>query len=135
VQWSTRGGETAVAAAVAAVLALAALFVDPVGRVLVVAAAVVLLAVVARDLALRPRLRTGAAGVTVRTVGGARTIPWTALRTRVRATRRLGTRTRTLELEDARDDAVLLVLGRRDLGADPDVVADALRVAGAPGRR
>jgi Bacterial PH domain len=132
-QWSTRRGETAAAGAVAAVLLLAALLVDPVGRVLVGAAAVVLLAVVARDLALRPRLRTDPAGVTVRTLGGARTIPWGALRCRVRATRRLGTRTRTLELEDARDDAVLLVLGRRDLGADPDAVAAALGEAGATG--
>jgi hypothetical protein len=133
VQWSTRGGETAAAAAAAGLLALALLVVDPVGRVLVGAAAVVLLGVVARDLVLRPRLRTDDAGVTVRTVGGSRTIPWAALRARVRATRRLGTRSRTLELEDARDDAVLLVLGRRDLGTDPDAVAAALWTAG-PGR-
>jgi hypothetical protein len=110
----------------------ATLLVDPVGRVLVAGAAAVLLAVVARDLWLRPRLRTDEVGVTVRTVAGTTAIPWPALRVRVRATRRLGTRSRTLELEDARDDAVLLVLGRRDLGTDPDVVADALR-AGGPG--
>jgi len=134
VQWSTRGGETAAAAAVAVGLALAVLVVDPVGRVLVGAAAVVLFAVVARDLALRPRLRADADGVTVRTIGGSRLIPWGALRTRVRATRRLGTRSRTLELEDARDDAVLVVLGRRDLGTDPDAVRTALRAAGAGGQ-
>jgi hypothetical protein len=130
VQWSTRAVETAGAATASGLLALAALFVDPVGRVLVGGAAVVLLAVAARDLVLRPRLRTDAAGVTVRTVGGTHTIPWGALRTRVRVTRRLGTRSRTLELEDVRDDAVLLVLGRRDLGTDPDVVARALPAAG-----
>jgi hypothetical protein len=133
VQWSTRNGETAAAAAVAAGLALAALVVDPVGQVLVGAAAVVLVAVVARDLALRPRLRTDPDGVTVATLGGSRTIPWGAVRARVRVTHRLGTRSRTLELEDARDDAVLVVLGRRDLGTDPDAVRLALQSAGAGG--
>ena len=132
VQWSTRSGETAAAAGAAVGLGAAAVLVDPVGRVLVAAAALVLLAVVARDLLLRPRLRADAAGVTVRSLGGSRTIPWTALRTRVRATRRLGTRSRTLELEDVRDDAVLLVLGRRDLGTDPEAVAAALQPPGPP---
>jgi hypothetical protein len=131
VQWSTRNGETAATAAVAVLLALAALLVDPVGRVLVGAAAVVLAGVVVRDLVLRPRLRTGPDGVTVTGLGGRRTIPWGALRVGVRVTRRLGTRSRTLELEDARDDAVLLVLGRRDLGTDPDAVRSALQAAGA----
>lgn len=132
-QWSTRGGETVTAAVVAAVLALAALLADPVGRVLVGGAAAVLLAVAARDVLVRPRLRTDADGVTVRRLTGRTTIPWPALRVRVRVTRRLGTLSRTLELEDARDDAVLVVLGRRDLGADPDAVAVALRAAGAGG--
>jgi hypothetical protein len=49
---------------------------------------------------------------------------------RVRESRRLGVRSRTLELDTAAgpdDDGVLLVLGRRDLGTDPDEVARALR--------
>ena len=129
-QWSTRSGETAGAVLVAAVLAAATLFVDPVGRLLVGAAAAVLAAVAARDLLLRPRLAADGTGVTVRSLTGRTTIPWPALRVRVRVTRRLGTSSRTLELEDARDDAVLLVLGRRDLGTDPDAVAVALRAAG-----
>jgi hypothetical protein len=133
VQWSPRVGETAVAAAAAVALGLTALLVDPLGRVLVGTAALVLLAVAARDLALRPRLRADPAGVTVRTLSGSTSIPWPALRVRVRATRRLGTRSRTLELEDARDDAVLLVLGRRDLGTDPGAVATALWTAEAGG--
>jgi hypothetical protein len=48
----------------------------------------------------------------------------------VRESRRLGVRSRTLELDTAAgpdDDGVLVVLGRRDLGAEPDVVAQALR--------
>jgi hypothetical protein len=49
---------------------------------------------------------------------------------RVHETRRLGVRSRTLELDTAGgpdDDGVLLVLGRRDLGADPEHVARELR--------
>jgi hypothetical protein len=48
---------------------------------------------------------------------------------RVREGRRLGVRSRTLELDTAGgpdDDGVLVVLGRRDLGADPEEVARAL---------
>ena len=129
-QWSTRGGETAGAVVMAAALMGAALLVDPVGRLLVGAAAAVLVAVAARDLLLRPRLAADADGVTVRSLSGRTTIPWPALRVRIRVTRRLGVLNRTLELEDAGDDTVLLVLGRRDLGADPDAVAVALRAAG-----
>ncbi|WP_448614898.1 PH domain-containing protein [Modestobacter sp. URMC 112] len=133
-RWSTRSGETAGAVVVAAVLAGAALLADPVGRLLVGTAAAVLVAVAARDLLLRPRVSTDGTGVTVRTLTGRTTIPWPALRVRVRGTRRLGVLSRTLELEDARDDAVLLVLGRRDLGTDPDAVAVALRAdGGRPG--
>ncbi|HEV7727377.1 MAG: uncharacterized protein JWQ26_2593 [Modestobacter sp.] len=125
-QWSPRVGETVAAAAVGVALALAAALVDPVGRVLVGAAALVLLALAARDLLTRPRLRAGAHGVTVRALGGTTTIPWAVLQVRVRVTRRLGVRGRTLELEDRSDDAVLVVLGRRDLGEEPQTVADAL---------
>ena len=132
-QWSTRSGETAGAVLVAAALAGAALLADPVGRLLVGAAAAVLVAVAARDLLLRPRLATDGTGVTVRSLTGRTTIPWPALRVRVRVTRRLGVLSRTLELEDARDDAVLLVLGRRDLGTDPDAVAVALTAGGRSG--
>jgi hypothetical protein len=49
---------------------------------------------------------------------------------RVRETRRLGMRGRTLELDTSPgpdDDGVLVVLGRRDLGVDPGEVARALR--------
>jgi hypothetical protein len=49
---------------------------------------------------------------------------------RVRESRRLGVRSRTLELDTAAgpdDDGVLVVLARRDLGADPQEVARALQ--------
>lgn len=118
-------------AAAGVALALATLLVDPVGRVLVGSGAVLLLGLAARDLLLRPRLRADAHGVTVRTLSGGTTIAWPALRARVRTSRRWGLCARTLELEDGTDDAVLVVLGRRDLGQDPDVVARALHAAGA----
>jgi hypothetical protein len=131
VQWSPRVGETVATAVVGLALALAVLLVDPLGRVLLGAAALMALGLAARDAVLRPRVRADAAGVTVRALGGARTIPWPVLRARLREQRRWGMRSRTLELEDSRDDAVLVVLGRRDLGQDPGVVAEALQAAGA----
>jgi len=116
---------------VAAGLALAVLLLDAPGRVLVGTAALVLLAVVAYDVRARPRLRADVSGVDIGTWTGSRHLPWPLLRVRVRETRRLGVRSRTLELDTAAgpdDDGVLVVLGRRDLGADPEVVARALQV-------
>ena len=129
--WSPRVGETVALAAAGLGLALAALLVDPVGRVLVGGAALLLLGLATRDALLRPRLRADAAGVTARALTGVTAIGWPVLRARVRSQRRWGVRSTTLELEDRSDDAVLVVLGRRELGADPGVVAEALHAAGA----
>jgi hypothetical protein len=129
-QWSPRGGETAALAAVAVGLALSMVVLDAPGRVLVGTAVLVLLLVVVHDLVMRPRLRAGPDGVDVRTWSGRRHLPWPVLRARVREVRRLGVRSRTLELDTVGgpdDDGVLVVLGRRDLGADPEQVAGALR--------
>ena len=129
-QWSPRGGETAALAAVALGLALALVLLDTPGRVLVGTGVVLLLLVVAHDLLARPRLSAGPDGVDVRTWTGCRHLPWPLLRVRVRVTTRLGISGRTLELDTAAgpdDEGVLVVLGRRDLGADPEVVARALR--------
>jgi hypothetical protein len=131
VQWGPRTGEVVATAVAGLGLALAVLLVDPAGRVLLGGAAVLLLGLAARDALLRPRLRTGADGVTVRALSGPTTIAWPHVRARVRSQRRWGVRARTLELEDRTDDAVLLVLGRRELGADPETVAEALHAAGA----
>ena len=130
-QWSPRPGEVVATAAAGLGLALAVLLVDPVGRVLVGGAALLLLALAARDALLRPRLHADETGVTARRLSGVTTIGWPAVRVRVRVQRRWGLRSRTLELEDAGDDAVLVVLGRHELGADPQDVADALYAAGA----
>ena len=129
VQWSPRAGEVVATAAVGLALAEAALLADPVGRVLIGGAALLLLALSARDAVVRPRVRTGPDGVTVRALTGATTVPWPRLQVRVRTQRRWGLRARTLELEDRADDAVLVVLGRRELGTDPEVVAEALTAA------
>ncbi len=120
--WSTRRGETLAAAAAAVLLGAGALLVDLPGRVLVGAATLLLVAVVVRDLVLAPRLRADDEQVVVRTPGGSVVIPRHRLRARVRTGRRFGVRSTTLELEDTADDAVLLVLGRRDLGTDPEQV-------------
>ena len=132
-QWGPRTGEVAATAVAGLGLALAVLLVDPVGRVLLGGAAVLLLGLAARDALLRPRLRTGADGVTVRALSGPTTIAWPHVRARVRVQRRWGVQARTLELEDRTDDAVLLVLGRRELGTDPGTVAEALQAGGAAG--
>jgi hypothetical protein len=130
VQWSPRLGETVAVVAVALGLALALVFLDTPGRVLVGAGVSLLLVVAARDVVARPRLSAGPDGVDVRTWTHVRHLPWPGLRVRVRETRRLGMRNHTLELDTAvgpDDHGVLVVLGRRDLGADPGEVARALR--------
>ena len=129
-QWSPRSGETVALAAVGLGLALSVVVLDAAGRVLVGAGAVLVLVLAARDLLARPRLAAGADGVDVRTLTGHRHLPWSDLQVNVRETRRLGVRGRTLELDTARgtdDPGVLIVLARRDLGADPEDVARALR--------
>jgi hypothetical protein len=130
VQWSPRAGETAALAAIGLGLALGVLVTDAAGRLLLGAAALLLLGLAARDAVLRPRLSAGPAGVVVRTLGGAVRLPWPVLRVHVRTTRRWGVRSRLLELDTARgfdDPGTLVLLGRRDLGADPEEVARALR--------
>ncbi|MPR00117.1 PH domain-containing protein [Modestobacter sp. I12A-02628] len=132
-QWSPRTGQPVLLALGAVLLAGAALGADPVGRALLGAAALLLAALALRDVLLRPRLAVDADGAVVRTLGGRVAVGWPRLRATVRTTRRLGTRSRTLELEDTGDDAVLLVLGRWDLGADPEEVAAVLWARGATG--
>ena len=128
-QWSPRSGETVALAAVGLGLALTVVVLDAAGRVLVGTGAVLVIVLAARDLLARPRLAAGPDGVDVRTLTGHRHLPWSDLRVNVRETRRLGVRGRTLELDTARgtdDPGVLIVLARRDLGADPEEVARAL---------
>jgi hypothetical protein len=79
---------------------------------------------------VRPRLAAGPEGVAVRTWGAPQRLAWPGLRARVRTTRRLGVLTRTLEIDvdpAVDEDGVLVVLGRRDLGAPVEEVARRLR--------
>ena len=135
--WSPRPAETAALAVLGFGLALGILLVDPVGRVLLGAGALLVLALVVRDVSTRPRLRAGPDGVDVRGLTGGVHLPWALLEVRVREHRRLGVRSRTLELDTAAgtddDDGVLVVLGRRDLGSDPGDVARQLRGLGPVG--
>ncbi len=139
-EWSPRSGETVVLATLGVVLGLVTLLLDPLGRVLVGTAAVLLLALAARDRLLRPRLAARPAGVAVRRLTGTTELPWARLQVRVRDSRRWGLRSRLLELDTAAepdDDGDLVLLGRRDLGADPGEVArvlHALRPGSAPSR-
>jgi hypothetical protein len=130
VQWSPRLGETVALAVLGVGLGLAVVVLDAAGRVLVGGGAVLVLGLAVRELLTRPRLAAGPDGVDVRNLAGGTHLPWARLHVRVRETRRLGVRSRTLELDTAPgpdDDGVLVVLGRRDLGADPGEVARALR--------
>lgn len=129
-QWSPRSGDTAAVVAVALGLGLALVVLDAPGRLLVGTGALLLLVLGVRDVLMRPRLTAGSDGLDVRTWTGQRHLPWAGLRVRVRESRRWGMRSRTLELDTSagpQDDGVLVVLGRRDLGADPEEVARALR--------
>jgi hypothetical protein len=130
VEWSTRAAETVALVVAGVVLVVVAALLDPVGRVLVGAAAVLLLLLALRDRVLRPRLETDPDGLLVRRLSGTMELPWALLRVRVRETRRWGVRARLLELDTATgpdDDGVLVLLGRRDLGTDPEQVARALQ--------
>jgi hypothetical protein len=129
-QWSPRPGETVALVAVALGLGLALVVLDAPGRLLVGTGALLLLVLAARDVLVRPRLAAHTNGLEVRTWTGRRHLPWTGLRVHVRESRRWGMRSRTLELDTPagpHDDGVLVVLGRHDLGADPEEVARALR--------
>ena len=125
--WSPPTWDTAASAAVGVLLAVSVPFIaDTPGRILVAGGAVLLLGLSARDRVLRPRLSAGPDGVVVRTLSGSTHLPWAGLRIRVRESRRFGLRGRSLELDTATgpdDDGTLVVLGRRELGADPETVA------------
>lgn len=129
--WTTRPAETVLSATMGLLFAAGvAVVVDAPGRILLALGSALFLAQAGRDLLQRPRLAAGPDGVRVRRLAGGVHLPWGPLRVGVRETRRLGLRTPTLELDTATgpdDDGVLVVLGRRDLGADPAAVARQLR--------
>jgi hypothetical protein len=124
VQWTPRPAETAGAAAIALIAAGLAATADPAGRLLFALLALWLAGLVATDLLLRPRLRADGAGLQVRTFAVRGRLPWSQVqRVRVDQRSRYGLTARALEV-DAGD--LLLVIGRRSLGADPRDVAATL---------
>lgn len=102
--------------------------VDPTGRWLVWAAAALLFGIAAVDLVVRPRLRADPFGVTVRALTGTTSTPWPQVAVSLRPHQRFGRSVANLELEVGPDverdlEGKLIVLGRRELGADPEEVA------------
>lgn len=110
-----------VSAAVAAVFSLVTD--DRPGQVLLSLAALLVLLAAAHGTFTRPRLSVDPTGLTVRRISGGRHFTWDEVTVRVVRTRRLGRDVATLEIDGADD---LIVLGRLELGADPEDVADAL---------
>ena len=130
-QWSPRPGETVALVAVALGLGLALVVLDAPGRPPRGARARCCCSswVPATSWCGRG-WRPGPDGVEVRTWPGVGICRGRDCACSVRESRRLGDASRTLELDSCRgpdDDGVLVVLGRRDLGADPDDVARTLR--------
>lgn len=102
---------------------------DGPGAVLLGLLALALAAAAAHSAVVRPRLRADAHGVTARTLTRTLQAPWSGVTTRMRVTQRLGRDSRTLELEfpsDSPDVPQLVILGRLELGEDPDDVLAAL---------
>jgi hypothetical protein len=124
-QWAPRTTETVLAAIGAVAAAVLAATSDPAGRLLFGIGALCLIGLVLADLLLRPRLRADAESVEVRTLAARRRVPWSQVeQVRVDERTRYGRLSRTLEVDTG---DMLVVLGRRSLGADPRDVAEALR--------
>lgn len=121
--WAPRSGETALAALGGAVMTALGFTVDPTGRWLVWAAAALLFGIGVVDLLVRPRLRADDSGLTVRALTVRRSAPWPQVEMQLRQHQRFGRSVATLELDV---EEKLIILGRRELGADPEVVLEQL---------
>ncbi|MFD1152130.1 PH domain-containing protein [Saccharothrix hoggarensis] len=126
--WSPQPGMVGLAWGLAAVSLLVTIIgSDPTGRVFLCLATLLLLALGAYGTFVRPRLLVDDSGLTVRTLTGARLLPWHEVKVRLARTRRLGRETATLELDWKRgEDEELFVFTPMDLGTDPRDVADVL---------
>ncbi|MFP5021153.1 PH domain-containing protein [Pseudonocardia phyllosphaerae] len=134
--WSTPGGVVA-ALWVLAVLALGWLVLlvargaDPTGALLAGVAAVGLGLYAASGTKARPRLEAGPEGIVVRRLTWTRHVPWSRVDdVRVLRMRRFGRESSVLELDlrDVDDSERLVVLGRPELGSDPEDVAEELEL-------
>ena len=133
--WSTPTGLVVMAWVLA--VAAAAWFVllwvtgsDAPGRLLAAVAVVGLGLAALSGTRARPRLSAGPDGLTVRRLTWTLHVPWSRVdQVRVLRTRRLGRETSLLELDlrtATGDGERHVVLGRLELGEDPEDVADAL---------
>ncbi|GLW92094.1 PH domain-containing protein [Actinokineospora globicatena] len=127
-QWAPEPRVVAVGWLLAATSALvAALIDDPRGMLLLIAAAGLLGLFALLGTLLRPRLSADARGITLRGVRGAKQWGWGEVNVRVVRTRRLGRESSALEIDaDNAAEPDLVLLGRLDLGADPQDVVDHL---------
>lgn len=98
-----------------------------VGKLLLGIAALALALAALHGTVARPRLLADADGVEVRGLLGARRWSWGEINVKLSHTRRLGREVYLVELdaENAAEPALVL-LGKLDLGADPQDVAEAL---------
>ncbi|MCP2270426.1 PH domain-containing protein [Actinokineospora diospyrosa] len=130
-QWAPEPKVVAVGWLLTATSALVAAMVDdPRGRLLLIVAAVLLGLLALYGTRARPRLSADARGITVRGMLGSKRWSWGEVNVRLVRTRRLGRETSAVELDaDNAAEPALVLLGRLDLGADPqDVVNDLLRL-------
>jgi len=105
----------------------AALADDPPGRVLVGTVALLLAAIGLFTSVARPRLAADHEGIAVRGLTGTRRWTWAEVNVRLVRTRRLGRESATIEVDaENAEPPDLVVLGRFDLGADPEDVVDEL---------
>lgn len=132
--WSPSSGLVALAwvAALLSALWLAALWIsgsDPAGRLIAGAAMLGLAGLALFWTQARPRLQADRGGVTIGGLRRPRHHPWPLVTdVRVVRVRRLGRESSLLEIDTVAADGTerLYVLGRLDLGEDPEAVAEAL---------
>ncbi len=126
--WAPQLAAVALAWGLAAVAAAGAVFTDdPPGQVLLAVVALLLALAGLFGTVARPRLAANSEGVSVRGLTGTRTWRWGEVNVRLVRTRRLGRDTATLEVDaEGAEPPALVVLGRLDLGADPEDVVEEL---------
>ncbi|MGW5050860.1 PH domain-containing protein [Actinokineospora sp. NPDC004072] len=126
--WAPDPAAVGVGWALCAAAVAAALLVDDTrGSVLLVVAAALLGLLALFGTVARPRLAADHDGVTVRGLVGRKRWRWAEVNVRLVRTRRLGRVSTAVELDaDNAEPPGLVLLGRLDLGADPEDVAEAL---------
>jgi hypothetical protein len=133
--WSPKIGAVAGLGIVGILMAIGCVTVvtDPPGRFLTGIAAAGLLAFAFGSWRARPKLAIDGDALVYRGWFGSQTLPRADIALiRITEFRRIGRKTRLLEIETAADR--LIVLSRWDLGTDPMSVLDALTDAGFAGR-